>query len=760
MKQILINNLKNRIKTEIGCRHQIRYLANYPVEEFIDYAISVVYLYTRPKKGNNKTIYLNEVICAIGHNIRSKFKLKKDSSLAAKTGAFILYSFEELELIQVVLGQGAKGHNTYIVQVVNDEQISNLWNNIDSVKIEKLPSETPYEPWTSTKHPSGFLLIKTNNQKVLESILPHTHPIIYDCVNKAQRVGWRINGDIHSLSSWALRNKTDAFNDIWELHNQEAKASKIREAKTIIDIATRFVNKTFYHLYYLDFRGRKYAATAYLHEQGSDLAKGLLLRADKKAITKDGFFWLLVSIASNWAGDAGREDGAKTDKIPLKDRFEWSLDNEEILLSYANSPKVNQGWMKADKPWQFLAACFEFKNFRNWQQGFFSEYVDVSFIDEALEEIGVAPYDYESSLECYIDGSNNGSQHLAALTKDEITAPHVNLVPQCLPGDLYKYVADHVWSRLDRLTHELTDKERADCEIFIDNLIELKKEINSAEPKSDRRKQLVEEIQKFKNHNQELIDKSSAVFWNRIKDSKYRRKICKRNVMTLPYGGTPYGLGQQQIDDARKHGLDQLLYMEHKWGAFMGRETYNDCKVSLEKPMQLLSIFEHAGKVAEEKGEFLEWTVPITNFRVVQNYTEGTVKKIWVQYGPPIGEKMSTGHYVNTLQLAICFIENTVPSKRKQSQGASPNAIHSLDAAHLMLTVNKADFPVTTIHDSFGCLLADMPKLFTLIRETFVELYKADPLTHIMKDIGGNIEAVELGTLDLSLILESEYCFS
>jgi len=225
-------------------------------------------------------------------------------------------------------------------------------------------------------------------------------------------------------------------------------------------------------------------------------------------------------------------------------------------------------------------------------------------------------------------------------------------------------------------------------------------------------------------------------------------------------GGTAYGLGEQQIDDARKHGIELLLHLEHRWGAYLGREVYTDCRVSLKRPMQLLKVFEEAGRRAEERGEFLGWTVPITGFPVVQNYTEGLVKKIWCQYGPPMGPKNNTGYYDNTLQLAICFIEDVKPSKGKQSQGASPNAIHSLDAAHLAVTVHKAEFPITTIHDSFGCLLADMPELFKLIRQTFVELYEADPLTSIMKDIGGDLSNIEFGTLDISLILDSEYCFS
>jgi DNA-directed RNA polymerase len=368
-------------------------------------------------------------------------------------------------------------------------------------------------------------------------------------------------------------------------------------------------------------------------------------------------------------------------------------------------------------------------------------------------------YSYESHLECYIDGSNNGSQHLSALTRDEITAPHVNLVPLELPGDLYKYVADNVWEHLKDLVRLFDKKDVDAAEKLIDNILELKKAINEAEPRSDRRSELIGKIQALKADNADLMNIAGPLFWLRINDNKHKRKIVKRNTMTLPYGGTPYGLGQQQIDDAKKHGIDLLLYMEHKWGSFLGREVFANCKYSLKRPMQLLSVFEQAGKKAEEEKRFLSWHVPVTNFPVVQNYIEGTTKKFWVQYGPPEGPQLNTGYYVNTFQIAISCLELPVPSKGKQSQGASPNAIHSLDAAHLSMIVAKCPFEITTIHDSFGCLLADMPVLFKIARETFVELYKNDPLTFLMKEIQGDLTDVEFGTLDIEQVLESEYCF-
>jgi DNA-directed RNA polymerase len=744
MKQRLKSLLEARLETEISPRNPLKYLKKFSVDDYLDSVISVVHLYTRLKRGASTSILFVEVISAIGHTVRTRLKQKLDSALAAKTGAFFLYAFEELGMIQVILGKGKSGHGTYIIQVVDDEKICELWEEVPDSKAEKLPSLVPYEDWISSRHKSGKAIVKTTNQEVLSVLKPETHPIIFDALNKSQHVGWRINEDIYKTHAWALRNKTEAFSDIWEQTNAEARATKLREARAIGDIARRLSGTTFFHLYYYDFRGRKYPTTAYLHEQGSDLARGLLLRDDRRCIGKEGFFWLCVSIASNWAGDAGRDDGAKTDKLPLRDRYAWALDNEEILLSYAESPKVNQGWMKADKPWQFLAACNELMKLRIWQTENGGDYDN---------------YNFESSLECYIDGSNNGSQHLSALTMDEQTAVHVNLVPSELPGDLYKYVADHVWDTLDRIIAGMDSSFVADCEHFIRRLMALKKEIQAAEPKSVLRQELVAEIIAFKEDNIELLEYSAPVYWSLITDSKERRKIVKRNVMTLPYGGTKYGLGQQQIDDAKKHGIEWLLYMEHRWGAYMGRLVYDDCCVSLRRPMQLLSVFEEAGKIAEANDRFLKWTVPITNFPVVQNYTEGRVKKIWVQYGPPQGERLNTGYYTNTLQISVSFLEDPVPSKNKQAQGASPNAIHSLDAAHLTLTVHRADFPVTTIHDSYGCLLADMPKLFKIVRETFVELYDADPLYAIMSAIEGDITDVEFGNLDLTQVLDSEYCF-
>jgi len=255
MKNTIVKRLTSRIDEEISNREQIRYLKQFETDLYIDTLISIVYLYTRPKKGNQKVaIYFTEVISAIGHSIRSKLKQPRDSGKAAKTGAFLLYTFEELGMIQVVMGASANGHGQYVVKVTDDEAICKLWTQLASDKIEKLPSEVPYAPWTSSTHAKGQRLVKTGNRDVLESLTPETHPMIFESVNRAQSIGWQINKEIYDVHLWALRNKTDAFAEIWELASAEAKTTKLREANAIGSIAKRFLSKTFYHLYYYDFR--------------------------------------------------------------------------------------------------------------------------------------------------------------------------------------------------------------------------------------------------------------------------------------------------------------------------------------------------------------------------------------------------------------------------------------------------------------------------------------------------------------------------
>jgi hypothetical protein len=502
MKALLIQDLKVRVQRQTTA---LKYLKKHEVASWINKAIEILFIHTRPRDDQTSFCFA-EIVTNIGKTVLRQCGERQDSALAAKTGAFVLYTFYFYDIVAVYLTRGKNKHNIYLVKVVNEDLLARLFNELPLKEIEKLPWTEPPGDYNSPFHKSGLKLIKTNNPDVLRTVRPDTHPIIYDVVNKAQKVGWRVNKRVWEIAEWALENTQEAFNDIWE-QASKAKKTKIREARTILDISERLKGKVFYHQYFLDFRGRKYNNTTYFHEQGSDLAKGLLLRADKKKLGKQGYFWFKVSLATCWGGPCGRLDEKNSDKIPLLDRAKWVESNKEIFLSYAENPKVNTGWMKADEPWTFLAHCFE------------------------LKKMGKLPEYYECSLEGFLDGSCNGLQHLAALTLDEETAKHVNLVPTPFPGDLYMYVAEHVWAEINAIIQRLDTTEQIYLKHYVEEILELGKQIREAT--GEKRKELIKEIRILKEIQKERFDTAGYVFWSKIEKDKHKRKITKRNVMTI-----------------------------------------------------------------------------------------------------------------------------------------------------------------------------------------------------------------------------------
>src|SRR5438045_236279 len=111
------------------------------------------------------------------------------------------------------------------------------------------------------------------------------------------------------------------------------------------------------------------------------------------------------------------------DKVSFKDREEFPMENlTEIYDSASNPLDGNKWWLKAEDPWQCLAACIELK--------------------KALDSPD--PTRYVSNLPIHQDGTCNGLQHYAALGGDTWGAKQVNLEPGEKPADVYSAVADLV----------------------------------------------------------------------------------------------------------------------------------------------------------------------------------------------------------------------------------------------------------------------------------------------------------------------------
>jgi DNA-directed RNA polymerase, mitochondrial len=92
------------------------------------------------------------------------------------------------------------------------------------------------------------------------------------------------------------------------------------------------------------------------HFQRDDAVRALFLFADGEPVGADGQRWLKVHTAN--CGD-GCGDGSKISKRPFDERVAWVDENIEKIKGSAASPLEQRWWTQADKPFQFLAACFE-----------------------------------------------------------------------------------------------------------------------------------------------------------------------------------------------------------------------------------------------------------------------------------------------------------------------------------------------------------------------------------------------------------------
>ena len=112
--------------------------------------------------------------------------------------------------------------------------------------------------------------------------------------------------------------------------------------------------------------------------------------------------------------------GGGIDKKGLALREQFSIDNMHLISDAALHPLDGERWwLRAEDPWQCLAACIELHN--------------------AMQSSD--PAAFESCLPVHQDGSCNGLQHYAALGRDEEGGKAVNLLPGDEPADVYKCAA-------------------------------------------------------------------------------------------------------------------------------------------------------------------------------------------------------------------------------------------------------------------------------------------------------------------------------
>tara|TARA_B100001093_G_scaffold152768_1_gene145475 strand:- start:28119 stop:30554 length:2436 start_codon:yes stop_codon:yes gene_type:complete len=238
--------------------------------------------------------------------------------------------------------------------------------------------------------------------------------------------------------------------------------------------------------------------------------------------------------------------------------------------------------------------------------------------------------------------------------------------------------------------------------------------------------------------------------WN----SQIPRKVVKRSTMCDAYGITDHGIRRY----CREEG--HLSWVEDPSDK---TQAINELSViirdSLDGALQSANqgkiFLQDLTEICAGYGKHASWITP-TGFKVINRYTQERIKVL-------------DTHLYRNSRLQLSTVEDTKnPSVLSAVQAIPPNYIHSIDAAHMMLTVlqmHLSNIPsFSMIHDSFGCHCSYVPLMREALVNTFYEIHKEPLLKKFKDDIENVVGPVarnlpERGTFDIEDVRQSVYLF-
>jgi len=340
-----------------------------------------------------------------------------------------------------------------------------------------------------------------------------------------------------------------------------------------------------------------------------------------------------------------------------------------------------------------------------WWSGADSPFCFLAFCLEwaGLREAEQRGEDFVSRLPIAMDGSCNGLQHYSAMLRDPVAGKAVNLMPSDTPQDIYGAVAERVNEKLHQAIKE-PDENNPEYQ----NLAKIWLEFG--------------------------ID----------------RKITKRPVMVLPYGGTFQSCMDYVREAVEERGLPLFEDMgkERKAIGYLAKLVWHSIGEVVISAKLAMTWLRKVAAAAMNREEAVAWQTPL-GFPVVQYYTKMHTIQI---------ETMLFG---KRFQPRLEVPREGKPAPTRQVNGVAPNFVHSLDACVLMMTVNEAVEQGLTcfamIHDSYATTAAKSEQLAQILRQQFIKLYEENnPLTQFENDE----EPPFVGGLDLSQIQTSKYFFA
>jgi DNA-directed RNA polymerase len=426
-----------------------------------------------------------------------------------------------------------------------------------------------------------------------------------------------------------------------------------------------------------------------LEPQGGDLAKGLLRFATAKPLgSRDAVQWFMRHGANSFG----------LDKEPFDARENWVEENSERLAAAGARPLDHVDfWKAAEKPFQALAFCCE------W----------AAFI-KSDRSLGFA-----SGLPVAMDGSCNGFQHLAALTRDPAAAEAVNLAPNSRPQDLYQRVLDRVKGQLSGLDDEPMARE-----------------------------------------------------W--LESGLLKRSLVKRPVMTVPYGVSPRGIAEQLMQAVNDAEARERFKNLARAANFLADQIEKSLGGVLDRANEVRDYLVRLASVIGGGHLQLGWWIAPSGFKVFTDYRKleklevrvprrrtKIVYRIPVEHAELDANKQKAAIVANLIHsLDAAHLAWTVASAVKQRPGMAFATVHDSFATHAA----DADFLARELREQFVAIyepIPDDPEYFFPFGRWLEEFHSRLPGAFVFDgDMTKLPYPPEPGDFDIKAVLDSPYFFS
>lgn len=640
---------------------------------------------------------LTKVSSSIGKVVASRlFDDVMEWKDAVRLGDVFIEAFYQLGYLEILYPRVRD--SSYVIKATERwvEELSEIPNNYERYRLTGTVFEKPADCTSLMQvyERQGMLPLRYPLVKNWDYTFSHHFQRIKDlpCIkaaNKLQQTAWRLNSKVYeAVMSYEI---TEEPTSTFEKERIESKKMKLEYVKAK---ATQLNGKTFYSLVDFDYRGRIYYRETMFNFQSSDYERGLFLFDESKKVDVDGYKWMCIHAANSYNASYTKHEipawvtsdysgylkdqGLETisvDKMTLRDRELWTLNNmDDIELVSAYNSLGN-----AEKPVAFLAVAHEIVNYNK------------------AVSLGI---DYYSSLPIPIDGSNNGWQHLGAISKDTQTGELVGLVPVDIQKDFYVTTAQEL--------------------------------IN---------------ITKDEHRNSILAE---------MPMKKIRKGISKRGSMTRAYSAGAQKIAENMVNDLRKEGYDIEYGIDDKDCMGFSRDLVKAIEHVCPGPLMTMKFFQKLVQAVLESGnDHIAWYTPsgfyvhYEKFYERQEKVKGTIvgvgKRDQVYHvGKTVSDKPDPrGFACGISPNYIHSLDASHMAKVIDQWEGDFGAVHDSFSTHAcdvedMLRLTKDVF----------IKMYDYPNYFDQIELSIITGYE------------GFVEQPALGNLDIKEIKNSEYFFA